>query len=71
MSSLHIEILNKACIVCGQLNRFHKVFFCTYRNYHVKQGIDVDWNDEPLVTSHYAIIDNLKYLEYESEQAEK
>jgi hypothetical protein len=68
MSNQHIEVLNKRCIICGQRNRFHKVFFCADRNYYVKQGLDVDWYGEPLVTSHRAIIDNLEYLEYKDEQ---
>jgi hypothetical protein len=62
--SLHIDWLNKRCIVCGQLNRFHKVFFCPDRNYYVRQAIDKDFFDEPLVTDHRAIVDNLEYLEY-------
>jgi len=60
----HIEILNKPCVVCHKLNRFHKIFYCADNNYYVRQQIDKDWNDEPLVTDHYAIIDNLMYLEY-------
>jgi hypothetical protein len=68
--SLHIETLNKRCIKCGQLNRFHKVFFCPDNNYYVRQGISEDWNGAPLVTSHRALIDNLEYLEYMEEQKE-
>jgi hypothetical protein len=66
VSNLHINVLNKPCMVCGQLNRFHKIFFCADRNYYMKQGINDDWNGEPLVTGHYAIVDNLTYLEYKA-----
>lgn len=62
MSDLHIDVLNKPCLICGLLNRFHKVFYCADNNYYVKQTIDMNWNNEPLVTDHHACVDNLDYL---------
>jgi len=67
--SEHIDMLNKPCLICGKLNRFHKVFFCPDNNYYLRQQINDDWNGEPLVTGHYACVDNLMYLEWLSEKA--
>ena len=64
------EILDKACLVCGRANRFHRVFWSPQFNGYQRQMID-DWlASEPLVPSHdhYAIIDNLEYLEYKENQ---
>ena len=66
----HIEMLNKPCLVCGKLNRFHKIFYCPDNKYYVRQGIDEDWNRDPLVVDHYAIVDNLVYLEWKVNQNE-
>ena len=63
---LQEEILNKACLVCKRPNRFHKAFWSPYQNCYVRQSIEKDWNDNLLVPSsdHYAMVDNLEYLEY-------
>jgi len=60
------EILDKSCFICGRPNRFHRVFWSPYQNCYIRQVIDDEWLDEPLVPSsdHYAMVDNLEYLEY-------
>ena len=61
-------ILDKSCLVCRKPNRFHKVFFSPYYDNYCKQWIDKDWNNNPLITGHYACLTNLELLEYESDK---
>ena len=60
------------CLICKRENRFHKVFYSPY-GYYVKQLINDKESLEPLVPSndHYAIVDNLQYLEYQYERRKK
>ena len=60
------EILDKACLVCGRANRFHRVFWSPQGNCYQRQTFDAI----AFVPSHdhYAIIDNLEYLEYKENQ---
>ena len=57
-------ILDKKCLICGISNRFHKVFWAPGDNYYVKQQIEESYLNEPLITGHFACLDNLTYLEY-------
>jgi len=63
------EVMNKACLVCGRPNRFHRVFWDPIVGYHVRQTL-LDGPDTNLVPfyDHYAIVDNLRYLEWLDEQ---
>jgi hypothetical protein len=64
------EEMGRACIACGRANRFHMVFWDPVMGYYVRQG---SLPDARLVSSsdHYALVDNLQYLEWKSEQTEK
>ena len=64
------EILDKACLVCGRANRFHRVFWSPQEECYIRQSIEDDLLTSPLVPSsdHYAIVDNLEYLEYMENQ---
>jgi len=60
------EILDKACLICGRKNRYHRVFWSPYYRMFMRQNVSDDEAYEPLVSSadHYTCLDNLEYLEY-------
>jgi hypothetical protein len=60
------EILNKSCLICGKLNRYHTVFWSPYYGCYVKQSFYTDDTLKIFVPSHdhYACINNLEYLEW-------
>lgn len=62
------ELLNKACLICGKANRFHRVFWSPFRNCYIRQTVDEAWLDDDVTFvpshDHYACIDNLEYLEW-------
>lgn len=62
------DLLDKACLICGLANRFHRVFYSPKNGHYIRQAIDDCWLPAPLVpsTDHYACITNLEYLEYEA-----
>ena len=67
-------ILDKACLICGISNRFHRVFWSPFNGHYQRQTIDDCWlelrHGRKFVPSsdHYACIDNLEYLEWKSIQ---
>jgi len=62
-------ILNKPCLICKELNRFHRVFWSPYTLGYQTQQIEIK-PDELLVivTDHYACLGNLEYLEHLNER---
>jgi len=60
MSTRNILILQKLCLICKIPNMYHRVFWNPAYNGYSQQHIE---SDSYWTTDHYAIIDNLMYLE--------
>ena len=64
------SVLNKPCLLCGEINRLHEVFWNPVLEMYVRQFWSV-YVEGSFVPSHdhYAIIDNLQLLEYKYDSA--
>jgi len=57
--------INLPCLVCERKNKEHKVYWNPLENMYIRQALD--YNFVPS-SDHYAIVDNLQYLEYKYEK---
>jgi len=64
-------ILDKACLICGRMNRDHKVYYSPHMNWFQRNIIQEEVRNLVPSSDHYACIDNLEYLEWKAKQNEK